>query len=151
MNDLIIYFSELTDTRDPRGLKHELTNCIVMTIFGILAGQYNAENIAFFLKLNEEFFNKVKKKNYIKTIEKRNGDAEIREYGFTNDVEWIYNKSEWLGLKSVGFAKRTYKNFQDKIVSDIRFFILNLNATFIDIILKSIRSECPLKIIYITI
>ena len=42
MNDLIIYFSELTDTRDPRGLKHELTNCIVMTIFGILAGHYDA-------------------------------------------------------------------------------------------------------------
>ena len=58
MNDLIIYFSELTDTRDPRGLKHELTNCIVMTIFGILAGHYDAENIAFFLKLNEEYFNK---------------------------------------------------------------------------------------------
>lgn len=58
MNDLIIYFSELTDTRDSRGLKHELTNCIVMTIFGILAGHYDAENIAFFLKLNEEYFNK---------------------------------------------------------------------------------------------
>lgn len=58
MNDLIIYFNELTDTRDSRGLKHELTDCIVMTIFGILAGHYDAENIAFFLKLNEEYFNK---------------------------------------------------------------------------------------------
>lgn len=94
---------------------------------------------------DEEFFNKVKKDNYIKTIEKRNGDAEIREYGFTNDIEWIYNKSEWLGLKSVGFAKRTYKNFQDKTVSDIRFYISNLNATFIDIISKSIRSEWSIE------
>lgn len=94
---------------------------------------------------DEEFFNKVKKENYIKTIEKRNGDAEIREYGFTNDIEWIYNKSEWLGLKSVGFAKRTYKNFQDKTVSDIRFYISNLNATFIDIISKSIRSEWSIE------
>ena len=58
MNNLIIYFNELTDTRDSRGLKHELTNCIVMTIFGILAGHYDAENIAFFLKLNEEYFTK---------------------------------------------------------------------------------------------
>ena len=58
MNDLIIYFNELTDTRDPRGLKHELTNCIVMTIYGILAGNYDAENIAFFLKLNDKYFNK---------------------------------------------------------------------------------------------
>lgn len=94
---------------------------------------------------DEEFFNKVKKDNYIKTIEKRNGDAEIREYGFTNDIEWIYNKSEWLGLKSVGFAKRTYKNFQDKTVSDIRFYISNLNAIFIDIISKSIRSEWSIE------
>lgn len=45
MNDLIIYFSELT-------------NCIVMTIFGILDGHYDDENIAFFLKLNKEYFNK---------------------------------------------------------------------------------------------
>lgn len=58
MNDLIIYFNELTDTRDTRGLRHELTNCIVMTIFGILAGHYDAENTAFFLKLNEDYFNK---------------------------------------------------------------------------------------------
>ena len=28
-----MYFNELTDTRDPRGFKHELIDCIVMTIF----------------------------------------------------------------------------------------------------------------------
>ena len=49
MNDLIIYFSELTDTRDSRGLKHELTNCIVMTIFGILSGHYDGCHVAFAL------------------------------------------------------------------------------------------------------
>ena len=56
MNNLIMFFNELTDTRDSRGLKHELTNCIVMSIYGILAGHYDAENIAYFLKLNEEYF-----------------------------------------------------------------------------------------------
>ena len=56
MNNLIMFFNELTDTRDNRGLKHELTNCIVMSIYGILAGHYDAENIAYFLKLNEEYF-----------------------------------------------------------------------------------------------
>ena len=65
----------------------------------------------------------VNKENYQKTIEKRNGDAEIREYGFTNDTDWIYGKNEWLGLKSVGYAKRTYKNEQGKMVSDIRYYI----------------------------
>ena len=56
MNNLIMFFNELTDTRDNRGLKHELTDCIVMSIYGILAGHYDAENIAYFLKLNEEYF-----------------------------------------------------------------------------------------------
>ena len=51
-----MHFNELTDTRDPRGFKHELIDCIVMTIFGVLAGHYDAENIAYFLKLNEEYF-----------------------------------------------------------------------------------------------
>lgn len=56
MNNLIMFFNELTDTRDNRGLKHELTDCIVMSIYGILASHYDAENIAYFLKLNEEYF-----------------------------------------------------------------------------------------------
>ncbi len=94
---------------------------------------------------DEEFLNQVKKENYIKTIEKRNGDAEIREYGFTNNVDWIYNKSVWIGLKSVGFAKRTYKNSQGKTVSDIRFYISNLNAKLIDIISTAIRSEWTIE------
>ncbi len=94
---------------------------------------------------DEEFFNQVKNENYVKTIEKRNGDAEIREYGFTNDIDWIYNKSEWMGLKSVGFAKRTYKNSQGKTVSDIRFYISNLNAELIDIISTAIRSEWSIE------
>ena len=50
MNNLIMFFNELTDTRDNRGLKHELTDCIVMSIYGILAGHYDAENIAYFFK-----------------------------------------------------------------------------------------------------
>lgn len=94
---------------------------------------------------DEEFFSQVKKENYIQTIEKRNGDAEIREYGFTNDIDWIYNKSVWVGLKSVGFAKRTYKNSQGEVVSDIRFYISNLSAKLIDIISTAIRSEWTIE------
>ena len=94
---------------------------------------------------DQEFYNKVIKESYIKTIEKRNGEAEIREYGFTNNVDWIYNKSEWIGLKSVGFAKRTYKNSQNEIVSDIRFYISNLSAGHIEIISRSIRGEWAIE------
>lgn len=94
---------------------------------------------------DNEFVDKIKENNYKKTIEKRNGDAEVREYGFTNDVSWIYGKSEWKGLKSVGYARRTYKNVQGKTVSDTRYYISNLNANLIDVISLAIRSEWKIE------
>jgi len=59
MKKLIMYFEELEDTRDKRGLRHELTNIIVMSIYGVLCGNEDAESIAFFLKLKKEYFIKL--------------------------------------------------------------------------------------------
>lgn len=94
---------------------------------------------------DEEFLNQIKKENYIKTTEKRDGDAEIREYGFTNDISWVYGKNKWKGLKSIGFAKRTHKNSQGKTVSDIRFYISNLDAKLIELISIAIRKEWSIE------
>ena len=124
MKDLIIYFSELKDTRDTRGLKHELTNCIVMTIFGILAGHYDAENIAFFLKLNEEYFNK--------ELNLENGtpspDTLLRIYSLIDPeefmkifVKWVENiikeKNEQLNnkYKLIPIDGKAIKSATDKI------------------------------------
>ena len=90
---------------------------------------------------DEDILKEIKTSNYKKIIEKRNGDADIREYGFINDINWIYNHTQWLGIKSIGFAKRTYKNKQGKIVSDIRYYISNINAKYIDVIAMAIRGE----------
>lgn len=46
-----MYFSKLLDSRDNRGLKHELSNIIVMSIYAVLCGYTDAENMAFFMKL----------------------------------------------------------------------------------------------------
>ena len=92
MKDLIIYFSELKDTRDTRGLKHELTDCIVMTIFGILAGHYDAENIAFFLKLNEEYFNKELKLEYGTP----SPDTLLRIYSLIDPEEFMKIFTKWV-------------------------------------------------------
>lgn len=124
MNDLIIYFSELTDTRDTRGLKHELTNCIVMTIYGILAGHYDAENIAYFLKLNEEYFNnELKLKNGIPSP-----DTLLRIYSLIDPdefmkifVKWVENiikeKNEQLNnkYKILPIDGKAIKSATDKI------------------------------------
>lgn len=124
MNNLIMYFNELTDTRDNRGLKHELTNCIVMTIFGILAGHYDAENIAYFLTLNEDYF--------IKELNLENGtpsaDTLLRIYSLINPeefmnafVSWVKNiideKNNLLGnkYKLVPIDGKAIKSVTDKI------------------------------------
>ena len=94
---------------------------------------------------DENYINEIKKNNYFKTIEKRNGDADIREYGFTNDISWIYESSNWAGLKSVGYVKRTYKNEQGKIVTDTRYYITNLSAELIKVIAMAIRREWEIE------
>lgn len=56
MMEMKMYFSKLVDSRDKRGLKHELGNIIVMSIYAVLCGHTDAENMAFFMKLQESYF-----------------------------------------------------------------------------------------------
>lgn len=94
---------------------------------------------------DEEFLKKVNKEHYKKTIEKRNGDADIREYGFTDDIGWLYEKNEWTGIKSVGYAKRTYKTSKGETTTDTRYYISNLPSSLIEIISISIRGEWKIE------
>ena len=50
------YFSILKDSRDVRGLRHELGNIIVMSIYAVLCGCTDTENMAYFMKLQEPYF-----------------------------------------------------------------------------------------------
>ena len=56
MKSLFNHFEILEDPRDIRGKKHELSNIIVMTIYGILCGYTDFTNLADFLKVHEEYF-----------------------------------------------------------------------------------------------
>ena len=56
MKNLIMYLNELEDPRDKRGLRHELTNIIVMSIYAILCGCADCESISYFLELKREYF-----------------------------------------------------------------------------------------------
>lgn len=56
MMEMKKYFLELNDSRDTRGLRHELENLIVMSIYAVLCGYTDAENMAFFMKLQEPYF-----------------------------------------------------------------------------------------------
>lgn len=50
MMEMKMYFSKLVDSRDKRGL------IIVMSIYAVLCGHTDAENMAFFMKFQESYF-----------------------------------------------------------------------------------------------
>ncbi len=58
MMEMKKYFSDLVDSRDNRGLRHTLVDIVVMGIYAVLCGYTDAENMAFFMKLQEPYFEK---------------------------------------------------------------------------------------------
>lgn len=59
MMEMYKYFSVLEEPRDVRGLRHELGNIIVMSICAVLCGCTDAENMAYFMKIQESYFKKL--------------------------------------------------------------------------------------------
>lgn len=68
--------------------------------------------------------------------EKSHNKIERREYYFTNDIDWITNKSKWSGLKSIGYIR---KYNDDKLVEE-RYFISDIEAKYVEQLSKVIRS-----------
>ena len=102
------------------------------------------ENIKLFFD-DEHNCKKEMGKNYFKITEKAHGTVEIREYLFSNDIDWLYQKDEWMGLKSIGYAKRTYVDSEGKETSDVRYYISNIDANKIQLLSNAIRGEWQIE------
>lgn len=90
---------------------------------------------------DKKLLEKAKEENYYVVKEKAHGQMETREYIFTNDIDWLYNKKNWSGIKSIGIAIRTYRNQNNETVQDIRYYISNIDACKIKLISEAIRGE----------
>jgi len=92
MYKLIEYFEDLEDPRSNIGKKHKLIDVIVLTIYGILLGQNDAENISYFLGLNEEYFKEL--------LNLENGipsaDTFLRVYKAINPKSFMKCFSAWV-------------------------------------------------------
>lgn len=102
------------------------------------------ENIQLFFA-DEHNYKKEIGKNYYKITEKAHGTVETREYLFSNDIDWLYQKGEWSELKSIGYAKRTYINNDGKETSDTRYFISNIDGNKIQLLSNAIRGEWQIE------
>jgi predicted transposase YbfD/YdcC len=91
----------------------------------VLALKGNQGNLHEDVKLylnDKDFLNKCA---YHKTVEKARGGVEKREYWQTDDIDWLSQKKEWIGLKSIAMTRNTIvKNGVE--ASEIRYFISSL-------------------------
>lgn len=62
---------------------------------------------------------------YHKTVEKVRGGIEKREYWQTDDVGWLSQKKEWMGLKSIAMTRNTIAK-DGKETTETRYFISSL-------------------------
>lgn len=94
MKNLIVYLEELDDPRDKRGLRHNLTNIIVMCIYAILCGCTDCESISYFLELRKEYFIK------LLSLDEKYGvpsaDTLLRVFAAIDPKKFMKIFSEWV-------------------------------------------------------
>lgn len=79
------------------------------------------------------------KAEYTKTVEKARSGLETREYWQTGDINWLPNKKEWKGLKSIAMTRNTIEKNGEKAVEQ-RYFISSLPVDVYEIA-RAIRSH----------
>ena len=85
---------------------------------------------------DERHIQKVKEKgNYLKTIDKNHGMADVREYYHTASIGWLNGKEKWKGIKSIGMVIRTFNDVTEK-----RYYISSLPCN-IDEFSKAVRGH----------
>ena len=100
MKSLFNHFEILEDPRDIRGKKHELINILIMTIYGILNGYTDFDNMADFLLVHRDYF--------IKLLDLKNGtpshDTLSRIFSIIDSQKFLEIFIEWINeiIKSNG-------------------------------------------------
>jgi predicted transposase YbfD/YdcC len=76
---------------------------------------------------------------YKNTTEKARGGIEKREYWQTEDIEWMAQKNDWAGLKSIAMTRNTITKGGETSV-DTRYFISSLPLG-VDEVARAIRGH----------
>lgn len=111
-------FKTLEDPRDIRGKKHELINILIMTIYAILCGQEDYTNIAYFMKIKEEYFTDLLK------LENGTSSHDCLSYLFARIdpkkfmevfIEWIKEMVKMKSGGNISIDGKAVKSTTDKI------------------------------------
>jgi len=74
-----------------------------------------------------------------KTTEKARGGVEKREYWQTENIDWLTQKAEWSGLKTIGMTRNTTTK-NGKTTIDTRYFISSLGVDT-NLFARAVRSH----------
>lgn len=92
--EMIVYskFSVLSDPRDNRGKRYELMDLFVMTIYGVLNGYDDFDNLAYWIKQNAAYF-----KNLLLIEKTPSHDCFSDLFSMINPKEFMEIFIEWVG------------------------------------------------------
>ena len=105
----------------------------------VLALKGNQGNLYADVKLYFEDQELLSKCAYTKKTEKARGGIEEREYWQTEDINWLSQKKEWAGLKSIAMTRNTIIK-DGKQTMETRYFISSLPLD-VNEIARSIRGH----------
>ena len=63
--------------------------------------------------------------NHIETVEKEHGRIETRRYCITGEIDWMADRTEWEGLRSIGMVE-SVRDIDGKVSTERRFFLCSI-------------------------
>lgn len=92
----------------------------------------------------KEFLRKIREKGcYKKTQEKAHGQIETREYYQTENINWLGQKKEWKGLRSIIMERKTIEK-EGEVKEEYRYFISSLKGD-IELASRAIRGHWSIE------
>ena len=79
------------------------------------------------------------KRCFFSITEKEHSALITREYYLSNEIEWLFNKSEWAGLKSIGCVVKTIEKLNGTKEVEKRYYISSI--TEINYFEKGVRTH----------
>jgi len=120
----LLELKEVIITIDAMGCQKDIAGKIIKDceseyVLGLKGNQETLHNDA---KL---YFETIGTANKVITKEKDRNRYEIREYYLVTDIDWLWQKSDWEGLRAIGMVKsKVLKN--GKLHEETRYFITSL-------------------------
>ena len=97
---------------------------------------------------DEEFVKRIERSEYYKkATEKAHGQIETREYYQTDDINWLSQKKNWKGLKSIGMERKTITKRDGSRSVEYRYYISSMKPD-INLFSTAVRKHWSVEVLH---